>query len=138
MQQNLFSLQFVHATIVAGPIFFLAVSFFIGGSKDQTEASISGILLAISLFSVPLAFFLRKILSKTSKEKSLEENLGNYRTLKIVTAAIVEGGALLNCVMYFTTGSFFSLGGAALLTIVNLLQFPRLSEFTELYGIDKK
>ncbi|EQA36393.1 hypothetical protein LEP1GSC047_3166 [Leptospira inadai serovar Lyme str. 10] len=138
MQQTLFSLQFVHAAIVAGPIFFLAVSFFIGGVKEQSESSISGIVLAVSVFSIPLVFFLRKILPKTSKEKSLEENLGNYRTLKIVTAAIVEGGALLNCVLFFITGSFLSLGGAILLTIVNLFQFPRLSEFTELYGIDKR
>lgn len=70
MQQTLFSLQFVHAAIVAGPIFFLAVSFFIGGVKEQSESSISGIVLAVSVFSIPLVFFLRKILPKTSKEKA--------------------------------------------------------------------
>ncbi|PJZ69589.1 hypothetical protein CH373_08745 [Leptospira perolatii] len=126
----------MHIAIVAAPLAFVGAAFALENPKIPSQ--LPEILLAISLFSVPASFFLRKLLSDRGKSMQPTKKLAAYQTMKIITWALVEGGCFLNAVAFFISGSMISMVAVMILSAFNLLQVPKMEEFTTLYKVDQK
>lgn len=131
MQKQLSTLKIIHAAITFAPLLFVLVPYLEG--RVPTESPIILQSLLLSAFLVPVSSFLRRFLSSKGKVGEPEAKFLKYQSMKIVTWGVIEGAALLNAVAYFLFGSHLSLGAVIAFSLLNLIRFPNLREYEELF-----
>lgn len=112
------TLQIIHLAYCVGPLFFIAVVFFINYTNLHLsfEAISSDPLLIaaplMSIFSIVVSrIVFNSLLSKSNADlnSSISNKLTQYQTAFIVKAAFLEGAALFNIVVFLMTSNLLTL-----------------------------
>jgi len=125
-------MQIIHGALMAGVFFFLVVSEFLKYNsgpflpqeKEMAQIFlIAAIVLAVSAIGGGMMFS-RKRLESLRELSSTEEILGQYRSLLIIRAALMEGPAFFFIVGNLLFGSIPFLAGALVCLLVMAAFFP--------------
>ncbi|MFW0714480.1 hypothetical protein [Pedobacter sp. N23S346] len=120
MNPKLKQLQVIHLALCSGVFLFAAVTSFI--NKDQfyfdanpaNTAPFNPIFPIVGLITISVSIIAYKNLtSKIDKTASLDLKINQYQTAFIMSAALLEGGALFNLVGSFISHNAFFLIFAA-------------------------
>lgn len=115
------TLQLIIGALASGLVLFAAVAYFVVDSQPQEESLTQFGLLAGLVCLVtqrPVGAMLRR------QAKAPDQRMGAYMTATLVSAAILEGGAFFNLVLYMLERSPWSLAMAALLWVALLFKTP--------------
>ena len=120
MNSKLKQLQVIHLALCFGVFLFAAVTSFI--NKDQfyfdanpaNTAPFNPIFPIVGLITISVSIIAYKnLISKIDKMTSVDVKINQYQTAFIVSAALLEGGALFNLVGTFISHNAFFLIFAA-------------------------
>lgn len=120
MNSKLKQLQVIHLALCFGVFLFAAVTSFI--NKDQfyfdanpaNTAPFNPIFPIVGLITISVSIIAYKnLISKIDKTTSVDVKINQYQTAFIVSAALLEGGALFNLVGTFISHNAFFLIFAA-------------------------
>jgi len=120
MNSKLKQLQVIHLALCFGVFLFAAVTSFI--NKDQfyfdanpaNTAPFNPIFPIVGLITISVSIIAYKnLISKIDKTTSVDVKINQYQTAFIVSAALLEGGALFNLVGTFISHNAFFLVFAA-------------------------
>lgn len=120
MNSKLKQLQVIHLALCFGVFLFAAVTSFI--NKDQfyfdanpaNTAPFNPIFPIVGLITISVSIIAYKnLISKIDKTASVDVKINQYQTAFIVSAALLEGGALFNLVGTFISHNAFFLIFAA-------------------------
>lgn len=123
--------KIIFYALLTGQLFILAVFWFL--TTDRT--SDSGEMNAIFTFIVPsvglISMFLSRFIYsqgilKLNPNESIMSKLNKYRTLKIISWAILEGGALFALVAFFLTADYLYV--AVVIFVLGFFIFSRPSK----------
>ncbi|PJZ65283.1 hypothetical protein CH371_12855 [Leptospira wolffii] len=132
MQKQLSTLKIIHFAIFIAPLLFVLFPYL--ESRPVQESALPLQILVVSSVLVPVSSFLRRFLAAKARTQSGEDKFSKYQTMKILTWALVEAAALMNGAVYFLFGATLSLGAVIAFCLLNLVRFPNLREFEELFG----
>ena len=120
MNSKLKQLQVIHLALCFGVFLFAAVTSFI--NKDQfyfdanpaNTAPFNPIFPIVGLITISVSIIAYKnLISKIDKTTAVDVKINQYQTAFIVSAALLEGGALFNLVGTFISHNAFFLIFAA-------------------------
>ena len=120
MNSKLKQLQVIHLALCFGVFLFAAVTSFI--NKDQfyfdanpaNTAPFNPIFPIVGLITISVSIIAYKnLISKIDKTASVDVKINQYQTAFIMSAALLEGGALFNIVGSFISHNAFFLVFAA-------------------------
>jgi len=111
----------IHLALCAGVFFFSLITIFLNreliffDANPQTTKPYNPIAPIVGLITLSGSiFFFKNLLAKINKSESAEMKINQYQSAFIISAALLEGGALFNTVVFFLTqNSFFLLFAGA-------------------------
>jgi F0F1-type ATP synthase membrane subunit c/vacuolar-type H+-ATPase subunit K len=120
MNPKLKQLQVIHLALCTGIFIFAAVTSFINREKFYFDANpantapFNPIFPIVGLISISVSMIaFRNLISKIDKTAPLDSKITQYQTAFIMSAALLEGGALFNLVGSFISHNAFFLIFAA-------------------------
>lgn len=137
------SLKIIYAALMAGIIFFLAVSLFLNytaGAFIPGDKQLMQVLLAVSVVLAVSAitagiYIAGKKIREIPPMDSPEERLENYRSAMIIRAATMEGPAFFFIVCNLLFANYLFIIGAAVCLAVMAVYFPTTSRLEREAGI---
>lgn len=103
----------IYSGIVIGLLFFFAISYYLVENKMiESNQEPDGVLrILIPVIGIIAMFLSYKLynskISSSEKYKELSQKLSQYRTIKIIQWAILEGACFLSLIAFLITGSYF-------------------------------
>lgn len=142
MDQSLRIARIIHLALFSGPAMATAVFYFLrqqealsGQEPIESQPLLVYVAIAVALLAPVVSHFVATQLGRTaaarvSGDLSMTEVqvAGLYQTVKIVQWAIIEGGALLQAVIYFLSGEMTLLALAGLLLAFLAISGPSLAD----------
>ena len=123
--------RILHFAILAGLVMITGILFFLlrTGSGGQGLGKANQVLSilgpVIGLVTLLAAFLSYKVKMKSAvKQNSLADKLGIFMTAHIIKLALLEGGAIINLVLFYLTGNLQLLIYAGLAILVIAINFP--------------
>jgi len=120
MNSKLKQLQVIHLALCFGVFLFAAVTSFINKDKFYFDANpantapFNPIFPIVGLITISVSIIAYKnLISKIDKTTSVDVKINQYQTAFIMSAALLEGGALFNLVGAFISHNAFFLIFAA-------------------------
>lgn len=121
MNTKLKTLQMIHLALCGGVFLFALITLFLNremmffDANPQSTKPYNPIAPIVGLITLSGSiFFSKNLLSKIDKSESAEMKINQYQSAFIISAALLEGGALFNLVVFFLTqNAFFLLFAAA-------------------------
>jgi hypothetical protein len=121
MNTKLKTLQIIHLALCSGVLLFALVTIFLNreimffDANPATTAPFNPIFPIMGLITISASiFFFKNLIAKIDKTETAETKINLYQSEFIISAALLEGGALFNVVGFFIThNSFFLLFAAA-------------------------
>lgn len=121
MNTKLKTLQIIHLALCSGVFLFTLVTIFLNreliffDANPQTTAPFNPIFPIMGLITISGSiFFYRNLISKIDKSAPADTKINMYQSAFIISAALLEGGALFNIVGFFITqNTFFLIFGLA-------------------------
>ena|SRR5690606_13146234 len=117
--------------LLTGQLFILAIFWFLTTERSSDTAEMDTIFTfivpAVGLISMFLSRFIySQGILKLNQNESIMSKLNKYRTLKIISWAILEGGALFALVAFFLTANYLYV--AVVIFILGFFIFSRPSK----------
>ena len=103
----------IYSAILIGLLFFFGFSYYlveynIIESNQDSDGVFRILVPIIGIISMFLSFKLyNSRISNSEKYKGLSEKLSQYRSIKIIQWAILEGASFLSLVAFLLTGNYF-------------------------------
>lgn len=119
--QQVTTMQIIIGALAMGPLTFALVAL-LTARGEPTEGPLTKIALVMGLGAIFLSGPVRRLLQ--AKAQNSAYPIGVYQTALIVSAAILEGGVLMNLVAHMQERSNWTLAMAALLWVSLLLKMP--------------
>ena len=121
MNSKLKQLQVIHLALCFGVFLFAAVTSFINKDKFYFDANpantapFNPIFPIVGLITISVSIIAYKnLISKIDKTTSVDVKINQYQTAFIMSAALLEGGALFNLVgSFISQNAFFLIFAAA-------------------------
>ncbi|RBQ05900.1 hypothetical protein [Pedobacter miscanthi] len=121
MNTKLKTLQIIHLALCTGVFLFALVTIFLNreimffDANPQTTSPFNPIFPIMGLITISGSmFFNRNLIAKIDKSATTDTKINMYQSAFIISAALLEGGALFNIVGFFMThNSFFLIFGVA-------------------------
>ncbi|TCD02336.1 hypothetical protein EZ449_18435 [Pedobacter frigidisoli] len=115
MNTKLKTLQIIHLALCSGVLLFALVTIFLNreimffDANPKTTAPFNPIFPILGLITISASiFFFRNVISKINKSADVDSKINQYQSGFVISAALLEGGALFNLVGFFITqNSFF-------------------------------
>ncbi len=138
MKEKLATVRIIHMALLAPPIFFMGVLYFLRQSQPPSSDA-DPILLYVAIALALAAPVMSGLLSRqlfASAAKRIKEDLSldeqatalSYQTPKIVQWALLEGPAMVQGVIFFLTGEIVLLGLGGLLLALLAVQGPSMAD----------
>lgn len=131
--KNQFStIMIIYLAILIGLLFFFGFSYYlvennIIESNQDSDGVFKILVPIIGIISMFLSFKLyNSRVSNSEKYKELSEKLLQYRSIKIMQWAILEGASFLSLVAFLLTGNYFYV--IVLLFLIGFIVFVRPSK----------
>lgn len=130
------NLKIIYTALVIGLVVFGGFFVFLANSNGTLPSEMSGIILAVTVFLLPVAWYVPLFFAK---KKMIQDDLGpkekfvSYSQSKILSAMFAEAGYTINGVFYFVTSDSIHWIGMGIFFVAMLLLFPRGKEFSSLY-----
>lgn len=103
----------IYGSLIFGQILFFAVAmYFVEGQGGQLDASLDEVFkILVPVFGIFSMFGAYKIydikISRIKNESTLLQKIQEFRTIKIIQWAVLEGAAFLSIVAFMYTGNYF-------------------------------
>jgi thiosulfate reductase cytochrome b subunit len=144
LKTTITTLQIIYSALMAGVLFFLIVSVvlvlsggaFIQGEKQEEQIFliIAGVLAVTAIFAG--ISIVKKKLENLQLLQSIQEKIGQYRSLLIIRAALMEGPSFFFIVGYLLFGNLAFGIGAVFCLAVMAAYFPTKSRIGNETGIN--
>jgi hypothetical protein len=110
VKRMLLTLDLLLFAMMLGPVVLLGVAVYLVNSDFEIVNEVPDLYVIIpfvyAVISIAVSYFIFKLrIVQISKKEELYQKLYHYRTLFIIRIAILEGGAMLACIMYMLTGN---------------------------------
>ena len=139
------TIRLIYASYIAGALLFAGVSY--NKIQNQNSGNIAGdeslqiIVLVIAIIMAFAGQIMSRVLIKDFKPsgfKLKEKYIEKYRLIKLIQAASIEGGSLLNISIYFISGNNLNLYFGLGILVGMVFLFPSEKDLYKLFKISEK
>jgi hypothetical protein len=135
MEKELKSLRIIWFTLMMGQVMVLVITHVIQLESLPLAQVGLPLMAAVGLFTLFLLVLVKIIhkkgIEKIKKETDFKTKTDQYRTLKIIQGAMVEGGNLSCMLAVFLTGIKYGLIVSAIIFLWFVIEMPSIEKFEQ-------